>query len=48
MRGVYEPDGVWELDINDGEIHPFRGLRDLGWRRGLPTGETGHDTFLGI
>lgn len=48
VRGVDEPEVVRGLDIGEGDILPFRCCGDLECRRGLPTGETGHDMFLGI
>lgn len=48
VRGVDVPEVVRGLDIGDGEILPFSCCGDLGCNSGLPIGETGHDTFLGI
>ena len=46
VRGVDEPDVVRGLDIGEGDILPLKCWGDLGYRRGLPIGETGHDMFL--
>lgn len=48
FRGVEEPEVLRGLDMGDGDILPFGYWGDLECRRGLPIGETGHDTFLGI
>lgn len=48
VRGVDEPEVVRGLEIGEGDILPFRYCGDLEFNKGLPTGETGHDTFRGI
>lgn len=48
VRGVDEPDVARGLDIGEGDILPFKCGGDLECKRGLPIGETGQETFLGM
>ena len=48
VRGVDEPEAVCGLDIGEGDILPLICCGDLGCSKGLPMGDTGHDTFLGV
>ena len=48
VRGVDAPEALRGLEIGEGDILPFMCCGDLECSKGLPIGETGHDTFLGI
>lgn len=48
MRGVDALDVIRGLDMGEGDLLPLTCCGDLGWRSGLPMGETGQETFLGV
>lgn len=46
VKGVDDPERTWGLDIGDGDLLPLI-CGECEWKIGLPTGEIGHDMFLG-